>query len=192
MREMEYKRMLDETGYAAVAQWMDSENAPAGFVQINYFYDTGGYDLHRSDVTLRVRQADGKLKCQCKYAAGDAGGAADESHLVRIELEKTLETLPAAIDPAKLFDDPRVACLPKAGLIGALVTERRVCQVTPGVDIMLDRSHYLGHTDWELEIEYVDGKARDAREWCDRLCPRGGDVIGKRVRFIRAHRALFV
>lgn len=187
MEEMEFKHMLSREEYGRIMEWMDCAYAPPGFVQINYFYDTKDYDLHREDVTLRVRQVDGRLVCQFKFESGNGG---DKGAQIRTELEKEISSLPEKIVPEEWFDHRRVADLPAARLLGCLVTERRVYEVEPGVAVTLDRSHYLGHTDWELEIEYDEDRADRARYWRGRLCPGPGRVEGKRARFIEAHQSL--
>ena len=183
MEEMEFKHMLTREEYCRIGEWMDGESAPPIFVQINYYYDTDEYDLHREDITLRVRQTEGRLLCQCKYESGNSADGAN----IRTELEQEIRSLPRKIDPGDVFDHRRVRDLPKTRLLGCLVTERRVYAVEPGGDVTLDRSHYLGHTDWELEIEYEESQAEQARRWYGQLCPGPGRVEGKRVRFIEAH-----
>ena len=187
MEEMEYKHMLTREEYGRIGAWMDDENAPPVFVQINYYYDTGDYDLHREDVTLRIRQTEDRLLCQCKF---ESGRGRDNGAQARTELEKRIGALPTEIDPGKCFDHPQVRDLPRAHLLGCLVTERRVYAVEPGVDVTLDRSHYLGQTDWELEIEYDENREDRASYWYHRVCPEGGRVEGKRARFVEAHRSL--
>jgi uncharacterized protein YjbK len=186
VQEMEYKRMLTRDTYRHIAEWMDNAYAPPEFVQINYYYDTAGYALHGQDVTLRVRQVDGRLLCQCKFESEQ-----DARDTARTELTREIHALPLAIVPGKLFDHPKAGAMPEVRLLGALVTERRVHVVEPGVSVMLDRSHYLGHTDWELEIEYDGDKEARARHWCGRLCPESGLVIGKRARFVEVYRRLY-
>ncbi len=188
MEEMEYKHMLCREEYRRIMEWMDCAFAPPGFVQINYFYDTKDYDLHQRDMTLRVRQVEGRLLCQCKFESGHETDAGAKS---RTELEKQIDALPKKIDPEKWFDHQRLRDLPTVHLLGSLVTERRVYEVEPGVDVTLDRSHYLGHTDWELEIEYEEDRADRARYWHHRLCPGAGRVEGKRARFIAAHHDIY-
>lgn len=186
MEEMEYKCMLEPEEYRRIMEWMDCAYAPPGFLQINYLYDTEGYDLHRMDVTLRVRQAGGRLSVQCKFGAGQSG----DIH-VRTELEKKIDALPDKIHPGEWFDHEKVRDLPQARLLGCLITERRVYGVEPGVDVTLDRNHYLGHTDWELEIEFDGGSEDRARYWRGRLYPGSGPSVGKRARFMEAHRRIY-
>jgi len=188
VEEMEYKRMVTREEYRGIRDWMDDESASPGFVQINYYYDTEDYDLHREDMTLRVRQSEKGLVCQCKFDAGHGGG---DGANVRTELEADMAALPREIDPGEFFDHQRIRDLPTACLLGCLVTERRVYEVEPGVDVTLDRSHYLGHTDWELEIEYDADREERASYWHHRLCPGTGRVIGKRARFMDAHRKIY-
>lgn len=183
---MEFKHMLTREEYRRIGEWMDGKSVPPTFVQINYYYDTEDYDLHREDITLRVRQVEGRLLCQCKFESGNSEDGAN----IRTELEKEINGLARKIDPGDFFDHRQVRDLPKVRLIGCLVTERRVYEVEPGVDVTLDRSHYLGHTDWELEIEYEESKAGRARCWYSQLCPGPGRVEGKRARFIEAHRLM--
>jgi uncharacterized protein YjbK len=188
VEEIEYKHMLSQEEYRRIMEWMECAYAPPVFVQINYFYDTKDYDLHREDVTLRVRQVTGRLYCQCKFESGRGEDTGPKS---RTELEREIPSLPKKIDPEAYFDHSRVHDLPTAFLLGCLVTERRVYEVEPGVDVTLDRSHYLGHTDWELEIEFDEDRADRARYWHRRLCPGAGRVEGKRARFMEAHHSLF-
>lgn len=187
MEEREYKHMLTRDGYRRIDEWMDGGNASPAFIQINYYYDTEGYDLHRENVTLRVRQGADRLLCQCKFESGHGEDGAN----IRTELETEMDRLPKKIDPGEFFDHPRVDGLPAARLLGCLVTERRVYEVEPGVDVTLDRSHYLGKTDWELEIEYEENREDRARYWGRRLCPDPGHSVGKRARFIDAHHSLY-
>ncbi|MBQ7335742.1 MAG: hypothetical protein IJW92_04660 [Clostridia bacterium] len=47
-------------------------------------------------------------------------------------------------------------------LQGELITERCIILKDPGCEVVLDKNDYLGHTDFELEIEYSPDHEEEA------------------------------
>lgn len=103
-------------------------------VQTNYYYDTYDYDLSNQNITMRVREKDGKIYGTIKRHF--------DNHMSTEEYF-SVNSFP----PVLLFEGREVY---QAGM---LLTERTSFHITEKVSIMLDQNTYLGIIDHELEIE---------------------------------------
>ncbi len=148
MTELELKYMID--GEEAFERCLDALKKLCGpgsvRLQTNYYYDTPKRELHKAGVTLRIRQNRGRMQGQVKRHDGGRSGKSEESYFLVSELPKYL-----------LFEGK------KAKLLGSLTTQRH-CFDWHGCEIDLDANHYLGNTDYELEIEYPAGDVGMAAE----------------------------
>ncbi|NEW08699.1 CYTH domain-containing protein [Paenibacillus sp. SYP-B3998] len=135
-------------------------------LQINYYYDTSDYLLYESDITLRVRQKESNLSLEMKYPVEDKS-----TYKVKREITKPILELPIEIELEHQFDG--VSLQGKASLIQSLVTERTRIYVDNDLFIDLDKSHYLGVTDYELEIEFNEDAYEDAHHIFKLLIPSG-------------------
>ncbi len=119
-------------------------------VQTNHYYDTDDLRLAEMHITCRVREINGAYFLQMKFPAA--------KEYSRVELERTLNSLPETLAAEELFRPDGCVALPEVKRLGALTTTRSVKRFD-GVEIDLDKSEYFGKTDCELEIEFTDETA---------------------------------
>lgn len=135
MIENELKVMLSTEEYNAIL------NIPIKSVktatQINYYYDTPDFIMTDSRITYRIRKKNGLYVATIKTHLGNDSFKSDEHETFLGET----------------FDDK---CFTDMGLMlfGCITTERTSIICFDGVEVMLDKNVYLGHTDYEMEIEY--------------------------------------
>ena len=80
---------------------------------------------------------------------------------------------------------------PAADLAGSLHTQRRLCTDFDHVEICLDKSEYLGLTDYELELEYTADYPEKPLEILKNAgITQGEAVIGKYARFMERAKKL--
>lgn len=105
--------------------------------QINYYFDTNDLAMNNQNITCRIRLKDGKYQGTIKQHFPET----DHSTETEIDIRNGVYD--------NTFTD--------MGLIlqGELVTERCVILKNPNIEVVLDKNVYLGHTDYELEIEYL-------------------------------------
>ncbi len=147
--------------------------------QTNHYYSDDEGALKARQITVRVREIDGRYKLQVKMPISEEGAL----HIKK-EYEEKLETLPA------LFSGDKIShitgeCIADCKKNGFLTTERHICRWDDNTELCIDKSSYLGVTDYEIELEYQ-------QEIDDRLLEKLGqssinfdaDCIGKYSRFI--------
>lgn len=147
MTETEIKSIIDKDTYMTLLSmfnWTSSKE------QTNSYYTAPNNALKKSHgITFRVRTIDNTSKIQIKkHLIG--GSALQKSE----ESEYDVEGIP------KGFDEETVKHLTGIStpvfLIGSLTTLRNSLMYCDGVMICLDKSEYLGVTDYEIEIEYTN------------------------------------
>ena len=138
MRELEKKRMLTRQEYNCL-RCISCQNVP-GVFQTNYYFDTDDFAMNKRGVTCRIRFKNGVYKATIKTHGIQEAGCSIEEDLS----EKTY------------FDQNAFSSL-GIHLQGDLVTERTVMFKDNTCEMVLDRNMYLGTTDYELEIEYLEG-----------------------------------
>ena len=144
MTECEKKLLLSEKAYNALMEQFSSSRKPI-VTQVNYYFDTDDFAMSRQDTTCRIRLKDGQYKATMKrHAAGT-----DQSTETEMEIYAGLDH--------NAFTDMGLK------LWGALTTHRCVLLKNPHLEVVLDRNEYLGHTDYELEIEYLPEYEKEAR-----------------------------
>ena len=113
--------------------------------QINYYFDTDDFSMNRQNTTCRIRLKDGKYKVTRKrHSTGE-----DQSEETEMEIYNGLES--------NAFTNMGLK------LQGELITKRCVVFKDANCEAVLDKNEYLGHTDYELEIEYTSEHAKDAQ-----------------------------
>ena len=143
MLEKEVKILLTEEEYRLLESAFDFSSE---VTQKNNYYRS---ELcAKARISVRVREAGDKKLLQVKKPVGDKGSLA-----VREEIERELDSVPLLI-PAELLKEV-CGVEDDAVLIGALTTRRLLCYDFENVELALDRSEYLGKTDYELEAEYT-------------------------------------
>lgn len=143
MDELEKKILLTEKEYIALAK--NFCNSVPVLRQTNYYFDTANFSMNKNGITCRIRAKDGKFKSTVKrHYIGDEGYSSEIDGEVKDYFD--LDT----------FKD--------MGLIlqGSLVTERIVLYKEKFCEAVIDRNTYLGFTDYELEVEYLDGYEKKA------------------------------
>ena len=143
MLELEKKILLSEKEY----KYLLCHEFCIGDVQIhkNYYYDTDDLALNKANITYRIREKDGKYIATIKdHQGGDSS----------FEISKSVRN---AFDDIA-FNDMNI------NLKGVLMTERWCSEPFDGIKIMIDCNEYLDVKDYELEVEYVQGKEHIANE----------------------------
>lgn len=135
MLEYEKKIMLTADEYLSIIMLM-CKYVPIE-TQTNYYFDNDDFSMNEKGITCRIRAKDGKYKATVKNHIAEHPDCSVEVDLI----EKT-EFVPQIFNAFGLHHQ------------GELVTERVVIHKDSACEMVLDRNVYLGHTDFELEIEY--------------------------------------
>lgn len=178
MIENEFKIMLTEAQYEKLLSSRDFSTV----TQVNYYYDTGDFQMSSRHVTVRVRELDGKFYLQMKLPT--------ERALSRVELEKKLEALPETLS-GNLLSSLADGEFPDVKKLGSLKTTRSVWKFDGG-EVDLDKSEYFGKVDYEVEIEFTN--EQNAREVLGEITelleikPSGEVCTGKIRRFLEEYK----
>jgi uncharacterized protein YjbK len=112
------------------------------------------------------------------------------AEFVKKEFEKQLDSLPEKLTAQELSQLVG-RDFPAADLAGSLHTQRRLCTDFDHVEICLDKSEYLGLTDYELELEYTADYPEKPLEILKNAgITQGEAVIGKYARFMERAKKL--
>ena len=105
--------------------------------QINYYFDTDDFSMNSKNTTCRIRLKDGKYKGIMKQHS------IDSDHSIETKVE--------------IYDGLISNTFTEMGLKlqGELITERCIIWQDTYCEVVLDKNEYLGHVDYELEIEYM-------------------------------------
>ena len=145
MTETELKSMLTKEQYDiinAVFNWEDEKT------QINSYYISPDNILKKHGITFRVRTINDEHIIQIKKHSGRNGALQ-----ISEESEFPIESIPDEFREDEVFKFCGIKV--QASLIGDLKTIRKSVFFADGVEVCLDKSEYLGTTDYEIEIEYT-------------------------------------
>ena len=134
MLEYEMKVLLNRDEYEVIAKRCN-DNCVEN--QINYYFDTDDLYMNKNGVTCRIRAKNGKYKMTIK------------NHCVQEENCSVEEDVyEGDVLDSRIFD--------ALGLkfMGELVTSRMILHKDKVCEMVIDKNYYLGHTDYEIEIEY--------------------------------------
>ena len=148
MTELEKKLLLTEDEYDYLMEHLGYESPLIQkpiTTQVNYYFDTDDFSMNRQNTTCRIRLKDGKYKATMKKHASSG----DQSTETEMEIRNGFES--------NAFTDMGLK------LQGELVTQRFVVLKDANCEAVLDKNEYLGHTDYELEIEYTQDHENDAQ-----------------------------
>ena len=163
MIEREKKILLTNQEYETILSLYGGGVGTA--VQANHYYDTKDLGMNEKRITCRVRESNGKLRAILKAHGNDGPG------------DNSTET------DMGYISNLRQNCFTDMGLLlhGTLVTYRTILLKNAAFEMVLDRNEYLGYTDFELEIEYVEGCESGAQDLLNSLMQRLGvsDKVGK-------------
>lgn len=135
MLACEKKVLLTEKEYNAVIRLMGKDSLRTR--QINYYFDTDDLAMNKSGITCRIREKGGRYQATIKKHNAEQAECSVEEDI-----------LSGTIFDALVFERMGLSCQ------GELITERTTVYIDSFCDVMVDRNTYLGHTDYELEIEY--------------------------------------
>lgn len=142
MVEFEKKLLLAEDEYIYLIKHFRKDQPIVR--QVNYYFDTDDLFMNQHNITCRIRLKEGKYKGTIKQ------------HLIASEhsTETEIEVRYGIHDNAFIDMDLQFQ--------GELVTERCIIWSNSFCEVVLDKNDYLGFTDYELEIEYKQNRAREA------------------------------
>lgn len=140
MTELEKKLLLTEDEYDYLMEHLGYESPLIQkpiITQINYYFDTDDFSMNRQNTTCRIRLKDGKYKGIMKQHS--------------IDSDQSIET------EVEVYDGLISNTFTEMGLKlqGELITERCIIWQDTYCEVVLDKNEYLGHVDYELEIEYL-------------------------------------
>ncbi len=152
MFEYEKKVMLTQDEYSYILTMYKS--APRQ-TQTNYYFDTADLAMNDRRITCRIRAKNGKYKATVKNHNIEHPDCSMEAVLV----EKT-------------EFDPQIFNALGLHYQGELVTERIVMHKDSTCETVLDKNVYLGHTDFELEVEYCRKSEPKAKRFIEKIAER--------------------
>lgn len=177
MIETEYKSLIDENTYKKIdsAYKWDWKKE-----QINAYYFDESLELSKRRIMVRIREKDGEYKMQVKFHKN-----ADSPLHICEEKEFDIDGAPDFIsaEEASKIIGIKTGKLMK---IGTLTTMRNSLMWNETTEICLDKSIYLGNTDYEIEVEFTNGMPEKLKNELSILGVEFKEnAVGKYTRFIR-------
>lgn len=148
MTEFEKKLLLTKEEYDYLLEYFRHDDPPVNkslVKQVNYYYDTDALTLNRQNITCRIRLKNGKYEGTMKQRINGTEHSTETKMKVR----------------NGIYENDFIDMGLK--LQGELVTERYIILKNAICEVVLDKNDYLGHVDYELEIEYVPNKEKEAQ-----------------------------
>ena len=177
MLEKEYKSLLTEDEYNKIAAHFEWDWVKE---QTNHYYCDEDKILAKNRVMFRVRVKDGKSAIQVKLHK-NAGSPLQ----ICEELEYPVDGVPEVIEDGEKYTGIKAGELKN---LGCTVTLRHSKMWDNQTEICLDKTEYLGITDYEIEIEYTGEEIPEALS--AELTALGVEFkkasVGKYTRFLRA------
>lgn len=140
MTEFEKKLLLTEDEYDYLMEHLGYESPliqKPVTTQINYYFDTDDFSMDRQNITCRIRFKDGRYTATMKKHLAETDQNTEIEMTVRDGIRDN-----TFIDMGMKFQ-------------GELITQRCVVFKDSNCEAVLDKNEYLGHSDYELEIEYL-------------------------------------
>lgn len=144
MFEYEKKIMLTADEYLSFIAPMQ-DHLPTEY-QINYYFDDKELSMNKKGITCRIRAKNGKYKTTVKNHNADNPDCS-----IEVDLSEKAEFDPLIFNAFGLHYQ------------GELVTERVIMHKDSACEVVVDRNVYLGHTDFEIEVEYCKRNERVAQ-----------------------------
>ncbi len=176
MLETEFKAMLTQEQYNDLDRMFKWDWVKE---QTNSYYADPSMLLKKHGITLRIRTINGISKIQVKAHK-------NENSPLQIceETEFDTETIPNKFAADEVEHMTGISA--PASLLGSLTTLRHSLMYSDGVEICLDKSDYLGKTDYEIEVEYTSEIPDSLKE---KLADAGIEfkdaAVGKMTRFMQ-------
>lgn len=150
MLEYEKKIMLTADEYFSILQAMCKYVSIES--QTNYYFDNDDLSMNKKGITCRIRAKNSKYTATIKNHNTENPDCSIEVDLVE-----------------KSEFDPRIFNVFGLHYQGELLTDRIVMHKDSMCKMVLDRNVYLGHTDFELEVEYCKGSERSAQRLIENI-----------------------
>lgn len=152
MVEIEYKFLINSNEYELINDRFSRYSSYENIIQTNYYYDTSEFYLYSNNITFRVREKKSVLNAELKYPIEKKGALT-----IKKEYEKRINTIPTEInlhyiDCQDIIEEDRFLFLK-----GFLITQRITFFYDKMISVCLDKNYYNGITDYELEIEFLEG-----------------------------------
>ena len=177
MLEKEYKSLLTESEYNKIASHFDWDSVKE---QTNHYYCDDERILAKNRVMFRVRVKDNKSVIQVKLHKN-----ADSPLQICEELEYGVDGVPETIEDVEKYTGIKTGTLKN---LGCTVTLRHSKMWDSQTEICLDKTEYLGITDYEIEIEYTGEEM--PKDLSAELTALGVEFkensVGKYTRFLKA------
>lgn len=148
MTELEKKLLLTKNEYDYLMEHFgyESPRPPKPRIkQINYYFDTDDLFMNRKNITCRIRLKDGKYRATMKQHSQNS----DHSIETEMEIYNGITS--------NSFTNMGLKLQGKLETVRCIILKDEICEVA------LDKNEYLGHTDYELEIEYALDHEKEAQ-----------------------------
>ncbi|UOQ86504.1 CYTH domain-containing protein [Gracilibacillus salinarum] len=153
--EIEFKNMLTESEYEQLLNYYSAEKL-SPIRQRNHYFETKDFHLKQNHAALRIREKNntyqltlkqpnpngaGLLETHCTITEQEADNWMDENIIPKQDITDALNQMNIDIQELKY---------------GGMLETKRIEFTLNACTIVLDKSNYNGHTDYELELEASD------------------------------------
>lgn len=152
MLEFEKKVMLTHDEYLLLKEQCKKKPAET---QINYYFDTDDLSMNKKGITCRIRAKNGEYKTTLKKHCRENSCCSVEAHICRSTEINT-----------DFFDALGLHFQGELVTLRICMFENKFCKA------VLDKNFYLGHTDFELEVEYSTKNEKRALKYLKGVAKR--------------------
>ena len=149
MIELEKKLLLTQREYEILCDALLSHGKI--ILQYNHYYDTTDLSGNKNGITYRIREKDGLFLATLKSHQKNTDASHEKSAIVKSKKD------------ISFFENPDLKYQ------GTMQTQRLFLPLTDSIELALDKNIYLGHCDYELEIEYTEGLEAEALSYLENL-----------------------
>ncbi|MCE7794856.1 CYTH domain-containing protein [Salipaludibacillus sp. CUR1] len=157
--EIEFKNLIDRKKYEELLSCYQSSRTPV-YTQVNHYFDTDKLSLKDKKSALRVRYKKGAyiLTLKQPYETGllETHQQLSEEEFSSLKEHGSLSEGDVFNQLSQLLEEN----VPKLDYLGQLTTERTEISLKEGL-LVLDKSYYFDHVDYEIEFEceeFASGK----------------------------------
>ena len=158
--EIERKNLLTKDEYNRLITGLSlTEVTPEN--QRNHYFETADFQLKQVGSALRIREKNGAYVLTLKEPQGD--GLLETHEPLTKEEAHQLIANNGVIKPTIATRIKALGVSVEALMFGGTLETNRIEVNQDDVLVVLDESHYLGHVDYELEVEGPSLKVTEAR-----------------------------
>ncbi len=158
--EIERKNLLTKDEYDRLINGLSlTDTTPKN--QRNHYFETADFQLKQTGSALRIREKNGQYVLTLKEPQGE--GLLETHETLSEEEAHQLIDNQGTIKPAIATRIKALGVSVDALAFGGTLETNRIEINQEDVLVVLDESHYLGHVDYELEIEGPTLKITEAR-----------------------------